>query len=137
MPSERLDANPVEGNVLPNSTRKFNIDWVEYERSMDYVAPTQFFKKFRDDVVYQWKNFAVGLYSASLDVVYGSQNLHTKKMVFFFVFPWQLVIVMIIVFVIGFWGGKKLIKRYNRHIIESAIEKTRAGTQIPPDSSHG
>ncbi|MEK7071548.1 MAG: hypothetical protein AAB943_01265 [Patescibacteria group bacterium] len=137
LPTERLDANPVAGNVLPNSTRKINVDWIKYERNADYVAPTQFFKKFWSDVGYQWKNFAVGLYSANLNVAYGTQGAHAKKMAFFFVFPWQLVLVLVVLFIIVFWGGKKLIKRYNKYI----IEKARAGMQkenyIPPDSSHG
>lgn len=133
LPSEKLDANPVEGNVLPSSTRKFKIDWVEYERAIDYTAPTNALKKFWGDVVYQWKNFAVGLYSANLNIEYGTQGTHAKKTTFFFVFPWQLLLVMLVVFIIVFWAGKKLIRRYNRFI----IEKARAGANVPPDSSHG
>ncbi|MDP2789199.1 MAG: hypothetical protein Q8O46_04110 [bacterium] len=127
LPAERLDANPVEGNILPNSTRKFNIDWIEYKRGMDYIAPTGIFAKFWNDISYQWKNFAVGIYSANLNVEYGTQGQHIRKIAFFFVFPWQLVLVMLFVFTVVFWGGKKLIKRYNKFIIEKAIERTRAG----------
>jgi len=123
LPTEKLDANPVEGNVLPGSTRKITVDWVKYERPDDFIPSTQFFNKFWNNVEYQWKNFAVGLYSANLNVTYGAEAEHVKKTVFFFVFPWQLVIVMILVLIIAFWGGKKLIKRYNRHI----IAKARAG----------
>ncbi|HEV7702245.1 MAG TPA: hypothetical protein VGO63_02265 [Candidatus Paceibacterota bacterium] len=131
LPSDHINANPAESNALPNSTRKINVDWVKYERPGDYVAPTGFFKKFWSDAGYQWKNFAVGLYSANLDVVYGSQGTHVKKTTFFFVFPWQLLIVLLIIFTIVFLGGKMLIKRYNRFI----IEKARAGTGLPPKSS--
>jgi hypothetical protein len=120
LPAEVLNANPVEGNVLPNSTRKIKVDWVKYERPSDYVAPTSFFKRFWGDVSYEWKNFAVGLYSANFNVSYGLQGQHVKKTSFFFVFPWELIIVMIVVFVVLFWGGKKLIKRYNKFIIEKA-----------------
>jgi hypothetical protein len=119
-PTEKLDANPVEGNILPASTRKFTVDWINYERSKDYVAPTGFFKKFWSDVGYQWKNFAVGLYSARLNVAYGAEGIHAKSTVFFFVFPWQLVLVMLLVLIIVFWGGKKIIKRYNKFIIDKA-----------------
>ncbi|MFA5791892.1 MAG: hypothetical protein WC884_02550 [Candidatus Paceibacterota bacterium] len=119
-PTERLNANPTEGNVLPVSTRKFNVHWIKYERSKDYIAPANFFKKFLDDTYYQWQNFAIGLYSANLNVSYGLQGQHIKKTTFFFVFPWQLALVMLLVFVIVFWGGKKLIKRYNKFIIDKA-----------------
>ena len=137
LPAEKLNANPVEGNVLPNSTRKINIDWIKYERAIDYVAPTGIFAKFWSEVGYQWKNFAVGLYSASLNVAYGTQGQHAKKMAFFFVFPWQLVLVLIILFIIVFWGGQKIIKRYNKHIIEKARVGMQKENYIPPDSSHG
>ena len=132
-PADYLNANPVEGNVLPNSTRKIKVDWIKYQRPIDYVVPTGFFKKFLSDVVYQWKNFAVGLYSANLNVEYGTQGAHAKKTVFFFVFPWQLVLVMLLIFIIVFWGGKKLIKRYNKFI----IEKARTGMKLPSNASHG
>ncbi len=132
LPADRINANPSEGNVLPNSTRKINIDWVKYERRADYVAPSNFIKKFFSDASYQWKNFAVGLYSANLNVAYGSQGTEVKKTTFFFVFPWQLVVILVTTFIIIFFGGKKLIKRYNKFI----IEKARAGTELPPKSFH-
>jgi len=133
LPTDRIDANRVEGNVLPNSTRKFNVTWLKYEQEKDYIAPTGFLKKFWSDAGYQWKNFAVGLYSAKLDIAYGLQEQFIKKVAYFFVFPWQLVIVLLVLFIIVFTGGKKVIKRYNRYI----VEKARAGMQTPPESSHG
>lgn len=132
-PTDYLNANPVEGNVLPNSTRKINVDWQKYKHPEDYEAPKGAFSKFWSDVKYQWKNFAVGLYSAKLSLTYGTEGHSAKKTTFFFVFPWQLVLVMLLVFIIVFWGGKKLIRRYNRFI----IEKARAGTRLPPGASHG
>ncbi|MBY0376450.1 hypothetical protein K2P96_00545 [Patescibacteria group bacterium] len=129
LPAETLDANQSQGNILPGSTRKFKVDWVNYERPNDYVIPSSFFGKFWSNVTYQWKNFAVGLYSANFNVSYGIGGEQAKKTVFFFVFPWQLVLVMIIVFVILFWSGRKLIKRYNRFI----IDKARAGIKLPPE----
>lgn len=120
LPSDKLDANPGDGNVLPDSTRKIKVNWVKYERPVDYVVPSNFLNKFWDNVSYQWKNFAVGLYSARLNVTYGSEGEHIKKTAFFFVFPWQLVLIMLIILIIVFWGGKRIIKRYNKFIIEKA-----------------
>jgi hypothetical protein len=120
LPSDYLDANPTEGNVLPNSTRKIKVDWVKYERPAGYLIPTGMFKKFFSTVDYQWKNFALGLYSANLDVAYGTKGEHISKTTFFFVFPWQLVLVMLVVFVILFFGGKKLLNHYNNYIIKKA-----------------
>ncbi len=132
LPAAYLNANKVEGNVLPHSTRKINVDWVKYERPSDYVASGNVIKKFFSDASYEWKNFALGFYSAHLNVAYGSQNAQVKKTTYFFVFPWQLMIILVVIFIIVFWGGKQLIKRYNRFI----IEKARAGTGLPPESSH-
>lgn len=120
LPTKTLNANPMDGNVLPGSTRKFSIDWLNYSHPKDQPAPTKAISKFFYDVKYQWKNFAVGLYSARLNVAYGSQGTHAKDMVFFFVFPWQLVLVMLIVITIVFFGGRKALRTYNRHIIKKA-----------------
>ena len=117
LPAQTLDANPGAGNILPGSTRRFQVDWINYTRPSNYIAPTQFFKKFFSDVSYQWMNFAVGLYSARLNVAYGTKGEHATGMVFFFVFPWQLVLVIIVVLFLIIWGGGELIKRYNKYII--------------------
>jgi hypothetical protein len=132
-PTEKLDANPVIGNVLPGSVRKFNVDWIRFERPGDYLEPTGLFKKFWGDVSYQWKNFAVGLYSANLKIAYGSGGEESRGSAFFFVFPWQLVLVMLLVIAVAYFGGRKLINRYNKYI----IEKAGTGEQSPPGSSHG
>ena len=122
-PAQVLDANPGAGNVLPSSTRRFQVDWINYTRPSDYVAPNGFFAKFWDNVSYQWKNFAVGLYSANINVAYGTNNQHAKATVFFFVFPWQLVLVMLVVIIILIWGGKFILGRYNKFIIEKARQQ--------------
>lgn len=132
IPTEKLDANPVEGNILPNSTRKFNVDWVNYKHPADYKIPTGMIEKFFGEVSYQWKNFAVGLYSAKLSLDYGLKGDHVAKTVYFFVFPWQLVLVMLVVFTVLYWGGKKFIKRYNKHI----IDKARASMKNSSESFH-
>ncbi len=132
-PAEYLNANPVEGNALPHSIRKINIDWIKYERPSNYTPPKNFISRFFSDTYFQWKNFAFGLYSANLNLEYGTQGAHEKKTVFFFVFPWQLLLVLCVIFIIVFWGGKKLITRYNKFI----IEKARSGMNLPPNASHG
>jgi hypothetical protein len=123
-PAQVLDANPGAGNVLPGSTRRLQVDWINYTRPADYVAPTGFFAKFWSNVSYQWKNFAIGLYSANLNVAYGTNNQHAKATVFFFVFPWQLALVMLIIAILVIWGGGAILKRYNKFIIEKARQTT-------------
>ncbi|MEK7588485.1 MAG: hypothetical protein AAB438_01570 [Patescibacteria group bacterium] len=126
-PTEKLDGNPIQGNILPNSTRKFEVTWVNNPRAKDYVEPTNILAKFFDEVVYQWKNFAFGLYGAKLDLSYAGLTFSGGKTLYFFVFPWQLLIVIIIVLFIILFGGGKALKKYNRYI----IEKARAGNATP------
>lgn len=129
IPTDRLDANPVEGNILPASTRKFNVDWVKYQQPKDYIIPTGFFEKFWGEVSYQWKNFAVGLYSAKLNVEYGLKEEQVTRTVYFFVFPWQLLLVLLVLFIILFFVGRKLLKRYNRYIIGKAQVSMRGPSE--------
>lgn len=122
LPTEKLSANPIEGNVLPGSTRKFEIPWIKYERPLSYIPKESFFGKFWDEVTYEWKNFALGFYTANLNVEYGSKGEKVKDTTFFFVFPWELSIVMFIVLLVLYFGGKNSIKRYNQYIIKKARE---------------
>ncbi len=120
IPAGFIDANSVNGNILPNSTRKYSVDWQKYSRPKDFVEPSGTINKFFSDAKYQWKNFALGLYKAKLDLTYGTQNNQADESVLFFVFPWQLIICLIFIFTAVSFVGKKLIHRYNRHIIKKA-----------------
>lgn len=113
LPAARLNANKVIGNILPNSTRQFTVDWI---KDVYAVPPQGFFA----NVQYEWQNFALGLYSAHVDLVYGSNALHATGTTWFFVFPWQLVICMLLALIIVWWGGKTFITGYNRAIIRKA-----------------
>ncbi|MFA7285706.1 MAG: hypothetical protein WC011_02570 [Candidatus Paceibacterota bacterium] len=126
IPTEKIDANISLGNVLPGSTRKYDFKWLEYERDANDVNREGYFGNFIDNISYQWKNFAVGLYSANLKLAYGINSQEVSKTVLFFVFPWELVLVMLFsLFIIYFFGGK-IIRKYNRYI----IEKARNGMKI-------
>jgi hypothetical protein len=105
----RFDANPTKGNVLPSSTRKFEVSWGE-EKEM----PKQFFGA----VAHQWQHFALGVYHVRLSLSHGS--IQDSDGMFVVVFPWQLMIVLGAIGVAAWFGGGKLIRRYNRWIIKKA-----------------
>ncbi len=132
LPTKTLDANPVNGNVLPGSTRKFTVDWVRYIEPKDAPPVIGAVNNFFHRAIYQWRNFAVGLYSANLNLTYGTLEQNVKKSVFFFVFPWQLLICLIILLIIVFFIGKTLIGRYNNYIIKMA----RSPVKTPEDVDH-
>ncbi len=126
LPADRIDANPVQGNVLPASTRKFKVDWIKYEEPGGEKLAMSSMGKFFHTVRYQWKNFALGYYTAHIDIAYGSQDQHAKDVAKFFVLPWQLVICIILVLSIVWWGGKKILKKYNQFVIRQARAGMRA-----------
>ncbi len=132
IPEDKINANPSEGNILPSSTRRFDITWVKNPRDQDYVAPSGVFSKFFDEALYEWHNYAFGPYFAKLNLLYGTSGTRITKTVFFFVFPWQLLICLFIIIMIIWWGGKKLIKRYNQHI----IRKASIGMNVPTTANH-
>ncbi len=124
--ADKINGNPVEGNILPNSTRKFTVEWVKNPRASDYIPPAGIFANFFDQVVYQWKNFAFGFYFAKLHLSYGILSIASNKYLYFFVFPWQLLLVLAVFLMIVYFGGGKLVGRYNNYIIEKANGKARA-----------
>ncbi len=113
IPATKFDANTAQGNILPGSTRQFTLSWLEHREQLPIQG-------FFNTVQYQWQNFAIGLYSAHIDLSYGTQGLHAKKTVWFFVLPWQLAICLLVSISILWWAGKNIISRYNAYIIGKA-----------------
>lgn len=108
-----LNANPVQGNILPGSVRRFNVEWTAQDET---IKENGFFAI----AGHQWRNFAFGVYTATLDLDWGQQENASYR---FFVIPWQLLsIIIIILFTIGFLGFIGL-KKYNRWIITKAMQK--------------
>lgn len=111
--TEEFDANPQAGNVLPKSTRKFTVVWGS-EKALDPAAP------FFDHVKYQWRNFALGLYFANLDLAYGTKGASSSSSLVLFVFPWQLVTILAVVLLVLGTVLRVAIRRYNKWIIKQA-----------------
>lgn len=111
--TEAIDANPQGGNVLPKSVRKFTVTWGN-EKSLEKTAP------FFDHVKYQWRNFALGMYFANIDLAYGAKGAISSSSALFFVLPWQLMIVLIVVLVVVITGLRFGIRRYNKWVIKQA-----------------
>ena len=100
-----IKANSTGGDVLPKSIRRFQAAWLESGGNIEQdpllitspISP----KGFWATVNYQWKNFVFGRYTANLNLVYGTDVKQgiTKKIAFW-VFPWQLLLVEIISFIL-------------------------------------
>jgi len=110
-----LEANPVQGNVLPASIRKFEVEWEAQNN------PEEKEKGFFATVGHQWRNFAFGMYTAELNLFWRDRTASANWR--FFIIPWQLLSVIIVILaIIGFFGTIG-IKRYNRWIIAKASKR--------------
>lgn len=102
--------NSANGAILPNSSRQFEATWT---KASGADPDTSFFHQ----VGVEWHNFAWGTYTATLSLTYGTGQAPLVGTTHFTVFPWQLllvslilVIVLVMVLVLG-------IRSYNAMII--------------------
>lgn len=110
--TDTINANPSVGNILPGSTRRFEVRWGDEE-------PLPSSALFLDHVGYEARNFAFGLYSATMNLSFGATGQSSSK-IYFFVFPWHLMLVVFVSLVVVLFVLRSLIKRYNRWIIQQA-----------------
>lgn len=125
MSTKMLQANTIDGSVLPKSVRRFTSVWTESGGRLKQDPVTDLTKTdtlaFWDAVNYQARNFHFGRYTAELEVAFGTQELKSDRAKFvFYIFPWQLLsvaipAVLVIILVLRF-----MLKRYNRYIIRKA-----------------
>ena len=77
-------------------------------------------KGFFETAGAQWSNFAFGLYNVKLNLAYGADSKTAEASFRFFVIPWQLLsIIIVLLGILGFLGMFGL-QRYNRWIIAKA-----------------
>lgn len=116
----RLSLNETNGAALPDSVRAYDVIWKKIEEK-------QKTGNFFQELGYQWRNFALGPYTATASVTYGANKQNLVATTKINVIPWQLLlvsglIVVIVVLVIVFG-----IRAYNQAIIKRA-----RGTTPPP-----
>ncbi len=112
MTTKELNANPNEGNSLPNSIRRYELTWGE-EKALPVSA------SFFSHVSYQMRNFALGVYFANLDLSYGTNKTASNSLTFF-VLPWHLLVVIFIIVFVIIMMFSFMLKKYNKFIIKQA-----------------
>lgn len=121
-----LNANQDDGHVLPQSIRRFDAAWVEAggtgNKNQPVMAmPTQAKLGFFSAAKMEWQNFAFGLYTAHLNLAYGYVTQQSATANFrFFIFPWQLILIEVVVLIILLLIFRIFFKRYNRYIIRQS-----------------
>lgn len=130
---KKVNANPTDGNVLPGTTRKFLPEWSKdttVDQRDQEIARNETYSFF-NEVQSQWHNFAVGIYRAKVVATFGSAAQSVKsKAVYFVVFPWELLLVIIIIGVPLFFILRALVRRYNRSVIKRAQKQLENGRMI-------
>lgn len=115
-----IDANPIEGSVLPASARRFRPAW-----NPEGTRP----KGFMQTVKYQWRNFHLGLYTAELNLGWGFTNQVAQDSVSFFIFPWQLLLVIILLLSILLGVAKFGGKAYKKKLMKQLEKMQQAQNQ--------
>lgn len=112
MTTAKVDANPSLGNVLPGSIRRYEVHLGDKEAPPP-SAP------FFEQVTFQKNNFAVGLYFADITLKFGNAGSATSTLTYF-MFPWQLLTVVLVVVLVILVLLVTMLKRYNQWIIKQA-----------------
>lgn len=119
MTSEELTVNTAQSNVLPKSIRKFEETWGTTPVATEEDAEEP---GFWTTAKSQWTEFACGPYTATLTLTYGSDPITVTEAVDFWVFPWQLLLVVALSGLIILLGLFVFIRTYNRWIVNKALK---------------
>lgn len=111
-----LDANPKNNRILPRNIRKIESQW-----GSDLENPSSgAIERFIEETKYDFRNFALGRYTARLDVVYGNGNGNLlSKEITFWIIPWKAILVSILFILTVLVSLIILIKKYNKWIIKN------------------
>lgn len=108
MKTATLLANEKEGSVLPQSTRKFNVVWGDSKKTD---------KSFFSMLSKEMKDLNFGFYTATINLTWGESGQTATNSFHFFVFPWHLIMVALVVILVL----KVILSSYKKRIIAQAI----------------
>jgi hypothetical protein len=117
--SATLSANPSEGNILPDSIRKFNVVWGQ-------ALPESAHQGFWSQVGRELQHFHFGRYTANIVLSYGATNQTVSQTLVLWLIPWQLLSLILILAVAAYFIFGTGLKRYNRWIIKRAKVAARS-----------
>ena len=121
-----LPVNESEGNVLPQSIRKFEASWEKIQKDKNgRLDETKIEnnkngeeKGFFQELKKEWRNFAFGKYTAELNLECGEEK--TQASFSFFIVPWRTLCLAVFLLIILSLFLIKGIKKYNRWVVAKA-----------------
>jgi hypothetical protein len=114
-----LEFNPKKGATLPDSIRKYNTVW---EKGQVKEVTGNFWNKFWTEFSNEKNNFALGKYEANISLVAGNL-VKDSATVTFWVMPWRVITIALIVLALVIVLLIFLIKKYNQWIIKKARKR--------------
>lgn len=117
-----IDANPIEGSVLPSSSRRFNAVWGSGMESGGFFS----------NVKSQYTQFALGYYVADLNLGWGITNQTDHVRTSVFILPWQLLVVVLILLSVVYFGMGSILRGYKKSLLRQLQDQQKEQTR--PDS---
>ena len=123
--SDKISVNKDEDggkNILPGTSRHLDAVWT---RGALEVKDDGFLDKLNNEI----GNFALGKYKASLELGYGTQGKTVNANLVFWVFPWQLILVLFLTAAVLMFLAIRTIRGYNSWIVKRALKKMGSNGQ--------
>ena len=111
-----LKVNPGQYHALPDTTRTFTTANWEPEGGMPKIEGKGFFAELKREKA----GFAFGYYKADLNIEYGKERKTAQASFGFWVLPWRILLIAILILAVILLIFTKGISVYNRWIIAKA-----------------
>jgi len=117
---ELIDANPKNYRALPEATRKIETWWGDMLSVDGGDGSSNFFQEAKKE----FSNFAIGKYSAKLDITYGEGNKNfLSKEISFWIIPWRVLLFALIALIALVVMIILFVRRYNKWIVKKHLKK--------------
>ncbi|MFA6552951.1 MAG: hypothetical protein WCT27_00820 [Patescibacteria group bacterium] len=114
----KLAFNSANGATLPNSSRRYETTW---DKQSVNESSGNFWSNFWNEYSNEKANFAIGRLTATLSVTAGTSNSVTDgASTTFWVFPWHILLVWLVVVILAVVLLIVGIKKYNQWIVKKS-----------------
>lgn len=115
-----LAVNEVGSHTFPEDIRAYTVSW-NPKISNKGITGEGFF----DEIKREKAGWAPGIYRAELSLNYGQELKQDEKSFRFFVIPWRILILAVLILGLIFLGATKGIQKYNQWVITKAKERLK------------